>query len=368
MMNANTNFTQPGFYGFPYQGPIQGGGLYSSTLNPGTGYPLVPSTNSQKGMPPVQSFQLSNGSRGICQQMPQTEIAEVTLQLPLGAGNAAARLLLKEALLKGSLATKDFLQEKAGQNILVAASPGGEKLLVNLLGPSGKEGEMLQLALQLTKNPILDPASFRALKEDLLQNLKKGLTNPEIGLNDRLRQEFYGPQHPYGKTLPQLIQEVEGMGLETLQAYLYQAVQQTQQATMMMISPLPPEAQVGMMQNCIAQNQWYPNPYGTGLPPIPSTPPVQWSAKPDKPVLLPNESADRASIQKMWKAPSLQDPDYPAFLIITKMLGGMSGGFFKVLRTEKGLVYGTQQGLENHPFGSLYLVNAEIDLDKDKIK
>jgi predicted Zn-dependent peptidase len=65
-----------------------------------------------------------------------------------------------------------------------------------------------------------------------------------------------------------------------------------------------------------------------------------------------------------WRAPAKNDPDYLTFLLIKKMLGSMSGGFFKVLRTERGLVYGTQQMTESHTGLHSYKVYAQVNFDK----
>jgi predicted Zn-dependent peptidase len=130
-----------------------------------------------------------------------------------------------------------------------------------------------------------------------------------------------------------------------------------------MVSSIPAQDQAQQLNQAIQAQNWFASPYRQDPPPVRLAIP-QTARGSTQPVLVANPNAERAHVVMAWRAPAKNDPDYLTFLLIQKMLGSMSGGFFKVLRTERGLVYGTQQMTESHTGLHCYKVYAQVNFDK----
>src|SRR5262249_10256053 len=130
-----------------------------------------------------------------------------------------------------------------------------------------------------------------------------------------------------------------------------------------MVSSQSVAAQQNILSDGIRQAAWFASPYRQ--PPLMQTPSLNPQKGARGPLLIPNETLKRAYIFQSWRAPALHDPDYPAFCLLLQMLKGFSSGFFKVLRTEKGLVYGVHQDYTQRKEGGSYEVMArEVDFKR----
>jgi predicted Zn-dependent peptidase len=209
----------------------------------------------------------------------------------------------------------------------------------------------------------VDPHTFNVLKEDTIKNVQNGQSDPHVPLGEAVLKKLYGTNHPYAKDSATMIRELTQYSLEAAMSVYRQALANVDQTSLIMVSPQPVETQQNALNQAIQGSGWFSDPYRRGQA-IPPTPPVFPARGTQGPILVPNEMIPRAHILQAWRAPSPNDPDYPAFRLLLEMLRGFSGGFFKVLRTEKGLVYGTQQNYNQDKQGSMYSVIAQVDFDK----
>lgn len=306
---------------------------------------------------------MANGATGIFQQAQMQQQSCLTMQLPLGPTLTGVRLLLPELLLKGSYSTKAFLNQCQTQGIEIGANTVGEKLQLSFYGPAGKEQDLVRVAMQLLTRPVTDPATFHQLKEDFVREIHKSLAHPEPHLLDAANKALYGQHHPYARSTGEVIDDLTRQTPESVMGLYRQMLENPAQISMSMVSAQPIEAQQAMVNQGIQEFAWYPNPYRPAQP-MPVSPPVPPARGNVGPVLVPNNTVERAYLVRSWRAPAMGDPDYPAFCLIMKMLGGMSGGFFRIMRTETGLVYSTQQAYTSHKQGADYKVLAQVDFDK----
>jgi predicted Zn-dependent peptidase len=325
---------------------------------------VMPMQSAESMISPPLSGRLSNGSWGYFQQTPHLQETALSIFLPINATQASLRAILPDLLQNGSGMTKTFLAQASAMGIRTSIAEAGDKLQLNFVAPAGKEAELMQTAMQLLTRPIVDPMTYNQLKEDLIQNIQNIDASPEAKLDETVNKAFYGAFHPYGKTRQEVIRELSNQSLAGAMSAYQQVAGQPQGIKMLMVSPLAQDCQKALIEQGIQQFGWYVNPYTQGVyqrsvPPLPN---LQGKRGP---FLVANEALPRAMIQEMWSAPGVGDPDYPAFCLLRSIMKGMSSSFFKVLRTQKHLVYSTQQSYSDLPNnGTTFNLNAEVDYDK----
>lgn len=353
-MTPGTSYNNLMLPGVPYT--EVGRKPYAGIIQPGF-------TAPPSGLRAVAAGQLINGASGLFQQAPHTDGCQVNITLPLNSWFPGARYLLAGLLLDGSQATKTLLNQLSAQGIAVSAGPLGDQFGLSVSGPSGSEAQVMQAAMTLLTQSVVDPIRFNALKRDALKDLEKMASDPELPLNESMNKGFYGKTHPYARGSKALTWEIEGLTLEKVMSVFRQALATPQQSQVMMISPLPAAEQHAMVSGHVQQFGWYAHPCLRSA--LPTVPPVPRLRGVQGPLYIPSETLTRARVTQMFRAPAVDDPDYPAFQLLFQMLQGMSGHFFKVLRTEKGLVYNTQQAYTRQANGgSNYRVHVEVDFDK----
>lgn len=324
-------------------------------------YPDLSTSSLTLGWP-TQAV-LRNGASAYFQQASQQKESSLSILLPIGPALAGSRALIPGLLLEGSDATKQLINRVRAEGIVVLASETGDKVLLHLTGPAGQEARLTQVAMQVLTQPTVDPMTFQRLKEDMSDDLKKSLAMPETAMAEAVAQQLYGPTHPYAKTTQALMQELAQQTPASVMGLYQTVLQQPQDITLLMVSPQSVPVQQQVLNGALAQVGWQGNPFGAAMA-LPQTPPLPPQRGAIGPLLIPNETVDRARVIQAWRAPTVDDPDYPAFLLLINMLNGMTGGFFRVLRTESGLVYSTRQLYQPEKQGASYQVTAQVDYDK----
>lgn len=311
---------------------------------------------------PVCPSVAQNGTPLLLQQTQTHNQSTVSMFIPLGPMQAGLRTLMPALLLQGSEATKQRLNEAQVRGFHINVATSGEKLLFSVSGPHGQEPQMLDLALGLMTRPNVDPWTFYRLKEDTLKMVRNSQADPLVPLGESVLKALYGVGHPYAKSSQDVTQELAMLSLPQAQNVWQQAIGNPAQARIMMVSPLPVSAQAAVLNNSLVASQWTPGPYA--VMPLPVSPPIAPARGLKAPILVPNETVQQAFIMESWRAPQVTDPDYPAFCLMFELLRGVSGSFFKVLRTEKGLVYGTDQAFTSWKHGGDYSMSAQVPFDK----
>jgi zinc protease len=351
-----------GYSAYPAQPmPVAGYGAYPYQGGYGGSAGI---TEASSVSPPVPS-RLINGVTAYFQQMPGQQHSQLSIMLPFSPTQPGARAIIGDLLTQGSEATKAFLTQCSARGINLGVSPVGEKLQLAVSGPTGQEAEMLQVAMQVLTRPMVDNPSFNKLKENMLKSVEELYANPSFELQEKVQAGFYGKNHPFSVTGKEIMADLSRQTLSSVMASYQQSMQAVGQSKLMMVSSQPIEAQQALVNQHVQQAGWTPNPYQPSNIPVSPTVPQYRGLK--APLLVANDSAPRAYILEAFRAPSLSDPDYPAFCMLYEMLNGMSGHFFKTLRTQKGLVYSTQQSYSSRQKdGASFRINAMVDYDKVK--
>ncbi|MBX2859671.1 MAG: insulinase family protein [Vampirovibrio sp.] len=346
--SANATFLQPGNY---LPAP--------SVLVPPNAF--MPRANTSPIGPVVKS-RVMNGAAAHLQQVQGQKVSQISVILPVGPLFPSVQSLVPGLLTNGSAATKALVTQAAADGIDITAIPGGEKIILSLSSPIGKETAMIQTAMQLLTRPVVDPVTFNTLKQDQIEAFRKLLDDPKVPVFDALGKQLYGMQHPYGISVPDLYADLVKQDAKTLMDVYQFALGKPKEASVLFVSPLPVAQQQALLDQGIQSARWFANPYHQG--PFPATPRVQKRQGKIPPVLIPSNKVQRAHIVRAWQAPTVESVDYPAFVLITQLLGGMTGGWFKELRTRQGMVYSTQQGYNLQKNGADYNVSAEVNFDK----
>jgi len=333
----------------------------------GTANPLVRSAQAEgpvmaSELGPVCQTVAQNGTPLLLQQTQTHRQSTVSLFVPLGPMQAGLRTLMPALLMQGSEATKQRLNEAQVRGFQINVATSGEKLLFSVSGPQGQEQQMMDLALGLMTRPQVDPWTFYRLKEDTLKMVRNSQADPLVPLGESVLKALYGAGHPYAKSSQDVMQELAMVSLPQAQQVWQQAIGNPQQVKLMMVSPLPVSQQEQVLNTALGASQWVAGPYA--MAPLPVSPPIRPARGLNAPVLVPNETVQQAFIMESWRAPQVTDPDYPAFCLMFELLRGVSGSFFKVLRTEKGLVYGTDQAFTSWKHGGDYSISAQVPFEK----
>jgi zinc protease len=305
---------------------------------------------------------LVNGATGWFQSIPGFRRSNLSVLLPLGPMQRASSTLLGSVLLEGSPQTKAHLERARSQGFEFTVLPAGDKTLLNVSGPLGQEAALVGLAMTVLTQPQADAWTFQTQRENLLKNLEKTLTLPEMKVANAIGKVMFGPTHPYGTTVPELMGQIRPQTLASVLAAHAQALSYPEQAQWMMISPKPVAEQAAMLNQALQGAGLFRSPY-RGPAPM-GTPPVVTPTGRTTPVFIPDETMQRGFVLNAWRIPPPSDADYPAFMVLFTLLNGFSGRFFDELRTRRGLVYSARQSVEHQQQASHYSLITEIDFDK----
>ena len=319
------------------------------------------STTSSVNSEP-KSVQLSNGAQGWIQQVEHRPNSHLSVLLPINDNALAERALLPQLLLEGSEQTKQLIQEFESKGFLIAASVERDGVLLELNGPTGQEQAMTQLAMRLLLQPRVSQKTFDTTRLNALKSLVELDNIPDSKLGEAIAERFYGPHHPYAATAQDNFTAISETTLDQILASYAAVMQRPQDIQLLMVSGQPTESQASLLEQASQQAQWKANP--STPKPIADIPEPSDSYGAVGPLLVADESLDRAKLQMVTRAPLMSDPDYTTFALVTKLLGGMTGGLFRILRTERGLVYSTHQSFTSDKQATAYGISAQVDFDK----
>lgn len=326
------------------------------------------STGASGGKPSIagmpQQTLLVNGCPAVLQTSLHRSTSALSLQLPAPPGQDALRALWTQTLLAGSEGTKRFLEQALTRGINVTLDKRGNRLLLNLDGPAGQEADLLRTAMSLLQHPVMDPNTFERNRQNLIQSAQAQLQDPATPLYERMVQRLYGESHPYARSLQESLAALQRLSLADVMGWHQQMMADPRNIRIAMVSALPPEPQQDILNQGIQQSGWRGGGFGP-FQPMNLVPPAQHNfVGRSKPILLPNESIERAIVYRGWRAPAISDPDYPAFCVMRKLMEDSGGLFFRRMRIDAGLVYSFKQQYKSLQSAAHYQFSAHIDGDK----
>jgi zinc protease len=320
------------------------------------------STQVPKDLGNITPKALANGVQGYFQQAENRATSTLELIFPFSTNDGHDIYLVGPLLTDCSLMSKEHQQALAAEGIELFVQGGTEKFSVGIKGPKGSEARLLTELLTTVQHPVIDRKEYEANKATTIENLLALGNKSQFRLGELMEIASTGLQHPYSHGLNQEIRDLKKATPEGTLRHLNHALKHPSQFNVVMVSSLPVDEQVALLNKSIAQTGWMEDTQVPQYPikEIPAVKPLVLAT----PLLVSNNAAERVSMQQKWLAPLPGSPDEPAFTVLNHMLSGMTGVFFKVMRTEKGLVYSTSTGTERNPKSAYFTVSADIDFDK----
>jgi predicted Zn-dependent peptidase len=311
---------------------------------------------------PVTPTKLKNGTQAYLQQAINRPNATVEFILPMFPDDTEMHLS-NNVLLNGTLAKKKLLADLQAKGISVETLVTQDHFTLLINGPSGQEKKLLALGLDFLKNPEIDEKEYESSRTLVMQNLLNLSNKPDFQKAETVQRARVGDDHPYGKSTLKTIMEVKDLDpYKTIQEFKasYAHPELTKVA---MVSGLSPSQQASLLNSLAEEKGWKTD--DVIVPPkamlkIPPVNPKTLSA----PILISDNRLDRVHMSTLWKSPEVGTEDYPKFIILKNLMGGMTGSLFKTMRTERGLVYSTSSGVDANRHYGEFEVSAEIDEDK----
>lgn len=305
---------------------------------------------------------LQNGSQGYFQQVHNRPTSTVEFVLPLFPDTPEMHLS-NNVLLNGTIEKKKKLTDLQAKGITVDTVVTQDHFALNINGPAGQEKDLIAIGLDFLGTPSIDEKEYESSRTLVMQNLLNLSNKPDFQKAETVQRARIGDDHPYGKSTLKTILEVKNLDPQsTIQEFKssYAHPELTQVA---MVSGLSATQQAALFNSLAEEKNWKTD----SQTPVPKSlvnmPPVV-EKKLDAPILISDNRLDRVHMSTLWKAPEVGNPDYPKFVMMKNLMGGMTGSLFKTMRTERGLVYSTSSGVEANKNYGEYEVSAEIDTDK----
>jgi predicted Zn-dependent peptidase len=310
----------------------------------------------------LQKRALGNGAVGYLQQVKNRPTTTLEFILPLFPDNKAMHLS-NNILLNGTLKKKELLQDLRSRGIGVDTFVTQDRFTLVLIGPSGRERELIETGLGFLAHPDVDKKGYESDRTIVMQNLLNLSNKPDFQKAESIQRARVGDKHPYAKSTLQTIMEVKDLQPEETIQQFRASYAHPEMTQVSMVSGLSVDSQEALLNHVAQQKGWLKDEVVAPPTATVKVPPVQ-SKTITHPILIADDRLSREHMSTIWKAPKVEDPDYPAFIVMKHLMGGMTGSLFKTMRTERGLVYSTSSGVEANKNYGEYEVSAEIDVDK----
>ncbi|MFM7468229.1 MAG: M16 family metallopeptidase [Vampirovibrionales bacterium] len=342
----------------------------------GVTQPLTQTQPLQHSQATAKVTQLANGMKAHLIYQPDAKDCQLTLSLPIGT-NTLPTPLLQPALLNCSPVSRSVQTALAERGIQISIANEGERVQLVLNGPKGDEIALLGLGYQLLKQPLMDEKVYQMIQNTFQANLRTAESDPDVQLEERLKQHLFGQQHPFAQTTSQLRQAITAQPMERLKQVFQQSVMNPEAVTVQMVSGHPNEVQTSLLNTAIQHAQWQKpttqspwvrqadTPLAAPIPPsfevMNHLDPLPKLANGSALLWKPDDRLNRFHMVGAWQAPSLKSEDRLAFMLASRTLSGMSGPLFEQLRTQLGLVYSTHSHYSTLRDLGVFTISAEID-------
>lgn len=286
----------------------------------------------------IQSWQLDNGAKVMFVEAHQIPIVDVQVSFDAGANRDSVNKVgvagYTAALLDSgaeNLNEEAILTKTATLAVYLGSSSGLESAGLSFRSLSKKEifQPTLALANLILTKPTFDEKIIKREQERAVLSLKQGATDPSF-LGDRAMTKFNYPNHPYGFSARVTEKTIRDIKREDLIKF-YQENYVTNGAVVSIVGDVD-KAQAEQIALALLKNL----PKGQKKPAIM---PVEIKSGQKQTIAHP---ASQAHVSLGLPMFTRDDPDYYQLLVGNYILG--SGGFdsrlMKVLRDEKGMVYG----------------------------
>lgn len=312
---------------------------------------------------------LQNGMPATLQQASTQPRSTLSYLLPASPDNLKAMHFLPELLFKGSEQTRNFVEacEAEGFEFHMDVDEG---LLLGVSGPKGTEAQLPRILNQLLFHAKADPDFWHAQRQLATATTVDSYNEPLTTLSHDLNQALLGAGHPYLRRAdePSNLAAILQATPQDVWRELSRSLADPSKVQAVMVSALPLPQQQALLNSTMRQTGWRAAVGGDSTTNLNSAPIPKPHDLPGVkgPYLTVENALNRSNVVLNFEGPTPDSPDFTAFRVLLTLLSGMSGPFFEILRSQKGLVYSTSQDFQDLPQFSQYIISAELDFDKTR--
>lgn len=290
---------------------------------------------NQVHIPAVEATHLNNGRNVFYLLDTKAEVFKIDLVIKAGSWYSQDYPLVPLTL----KLLNEGTQSKTGKEVadifdgygsFLELIPGFDQCIVSLYGLTKYFTENLELLSEIILSPGFTKRSFQSLKEREIQKVKLNLEKSSYLASVTLRENVFGPAHPYGRRL--LPQNIESLELDDIHSF-YES--HFTDFDIIVSGNLP--------QNFIISLNEHLGRSAFGLA-VPATNPAQSAS--DKPLAIRNPKFVQSSIRLGKRLFNRAHEDYVPFMVVNEILGGYFGSrLMKNIREDKGFTYGIHSQL-----------------------
>jgi zinc protease len=286
-----------------------------------------------------------------------TVAASFPINSYIGTGNESIPSLTVSMLSKGTKLNDKFQfseqLEKLGANIRINADVNNVNISFKCLSEDVEK--VIALLAEELRQPLFDAKEFELLKEQTINGLKRGITDPGTQGTIALAQAIYPKGHPnYESDIETSIENIQAVTLEDLKAF-----HKTYFGTAGMHLVAVGDVNTNNLYNILKKNfsGWNGGSTAKATFKAPTT-----ANALTKVVTIPQKPSAELFIGK-YTGIERNDKDYIPFYVATQVLGGgFSGRLMQTVRDRDGLTYGIYAGHAGHTMaGGYWSVNASFN-------
>lgn len=314
--------------------------------------------------PPLPSeFTLSNGIKVYYWNRPQLPLMSMATVFDVGAdrdpANKSGRTSLTAEMLQngaGKLDAEGFEQALDDLGAHFGANAGRQSVTTSISSISSNFGPSLKLYSDALMRPRFDAKEWDRVKRTTVADLQQSLDDPSTVTRLVVAQQFFGPDHPYGRPVSGTPSTVGTLTLDELKAN-YKTIFQPQTSTFFVAGSLS-QADVKAQLEA-AFGSWK----NTGAAPAKMT----YPAVPDTDfhvVVVDRPGAVQTSISFMLPGIPYGDPNRVNYDAIGTVLGGsFTSRLNHNLREDKGYTYGAGSSYSFDPQLGMFRASAAVRAD-----
>ncbi|AFH47989.1 Putative Zn-dependent peptidase [Ignavibacterium album JCM 16511] len=267
----------------------------------------------------------------------------------VGVANLTARMLTQGTKNKTPIELEDAIEE-LGARINVSATNESIVLQANCL--SSKFNEVYKLTEEILLEPRWDEKEFARLKQETLETIRRGKSNPAAVASNVFNKLIYGDDHIFSKSILGTEESVNAITLDDLKDY-YQKNIAPQLASISFAGNIKKDEVVKAFSSL--EKRWNEKPVKIKTYPEP--------IMTDKSVVyfidFPN--AKQSEIRIGHLGINYTHPDYFKAYVMNYKLGGSFNGIVNlILREEKGFTYGARTDFRGTELPGYFVAAAAV--------
>ncbi len=238
----------------------------------------------------------------------------------------------------------------AGASVFAAAGFGSESATVSGSGLSDNFDEWFAMTVQVLLEPSFPADEWKRLNQRLATQLFQQRTQPAFLANERFSRAVYG-DHP-AAVVSATADSLKAITPEAMTAWHKERFV-PQNTTLAIVGDVRPAEVLPKIKQALAA--WKK----TDLKIAPVAAPTQSAAK--KIHLVNRAGSVQTTIALGNLSIDRRDPDYPAFVVMNRILGGgATGRLFLNLREEKGYTYGVYSSFQARRFRGPWRAGGDV--------